>query len=92
MTQTQIDWSPRKASAEALDSLSIKTVGQQHHRILDALTGHSMTDEMIQDFTGLSPNAERPRRGELVTMGLVVACPEPGKTKSGRRAVQWRIA
>lgn len=90
--QLGIDWSPKRASVEALEALPLKTVREDHKRILDALRSGPKTDEEIQAVTGLSPNSERPRRGELVSSGRVTACAEPGRSASGRRATRWRLA
>jgi hypothetical protein len=38
----------------------------------------------------MSPSTQRPRRIELVAKGMIVEAGE-GKTKSGRRAVKWRV-
>ena len=48
-----------------------------------------LTDEQIQERLGLSGNTQRPRRMELVTMGLIKDSGRTRKTKSGREAVVW---
>lgn len=50
-----------------------------------------MTDEDIQAVTGLDPSTERPRRIELVRLGLVRDSGHRGTTSSGRSAVQWEV-
>ena len=49
------------------------------------------TDEEISTGTGLPPNTSRPRRVELVDMGLVRDSGTRRKTASGRSAVVWTI-
>lgn len=63
-----------------------------HRRIVDFLAGRTngATDEEIADGLAINPSTVRPRRGELVEDGRVVAAGER-KTKSGRRAVVWRV-
>ena len=59
-------------------------------RILDALERLGpLTDEEIAAAAGLLDNTVRPRRGELVRDGLVVAVDELGKTRAGKRATRW---
>jgi len=62
-----------------------------HRRIVDYLAGRhdGATDEEIADGLAMNPSTVRPRRGELVEAGRVVAAGER-KTKSGRRAVVWK--
>jgi transcription initiation factor IIE alpha subunit len=61
----------------------------QQKMVYDALCVHApLTDEEIGELTGLNGNSVRPRRGELVSAGLVV--PSGFKvTRSGRKAVSW---
>jgi hypothetical protein len=49
----------------------------------------SATDEEIQLETGLNPSTVRPRRVELVELGLVRDSGRRRPTRSGRRAVVW---
>lgn len=91
MTQIQLDWTPRKASAEALESLSVDRLRDDHLAIPAALKDGPKTDEQLLAITGINPNAIRARRGELVTRGDVVKHGEPGTTKSGRRATKWAL-
>jgi len=48
-----------------------------------------MTDEEMQDATGMAPNTQRPRRVELVRDGSVIDSGIRRNTKSGRKAVVW---
>jgi len=61
--------------------------------VLRALSGAraGLTDEELQDATHLGANTERPRRVELVVMGLVTGMDERRITRSGRSAVVWAI-
>jgi hypothetical protein len=53
---------------------------------------HGATDEEVCEFLKLSANTERPRRGELVSSGLVVDSGRTRLTRSRRPAVVWTIA
>jgi hypothetical protein len=57
-----------------------------YHLIADA---GPITDEAIATTLGLNPSTARPRRVELVALGLVRAAPELHKTSSGRSAMAW---
>jgi transcription initiation factor IIE alpha subunit len=59
-------------------------------RVLKAIKRYgALTDEEIQTETGLNPSTVRPRRIELVEMGLVRDSGRRRETRSGRRAVVW---
>lgn len=89
---TNRPWTPRQASVQALEALPLRTVRADHRRILEALRQGPMTDEQLQETTGIPANAERPRRGELVEAGLVEPLTDKtGMTKSGRRATLWSL-
>ena len=47
------------------------------------------TDEEIQKGCGLNPSTERPRRIELVEMGLAEPSGMTRKTSSNRNAIVW---
>lgn len=89
-------------SQAAADSLSAEVLSDQQRTILRAMWSTfrdcGATDEMIQQTTGLSGNAERPRRGELVEAGWLetrtndYGQPETHPTASGRQAVVWFLS
>jgi hypothetical protein len=54
---------------------------------IEAMGG--LTDEQISDQLGISPNAARPRRVELVRLGLVADSGRKRATRSGRMASVW---
>lgn len=88
--QLGIDWSPKRASVEALEALPLKTVREDHRRILDALRSGPKTDMELLALTGIHPNAIRARRGELVTAGLVGVA--GAKTNENhRRVTLWKV-
>lgn len=63
----------------------------QQRQILDALVARGSlgcTDAELAELTGLAGDTVRPRRGELVAAGHVVAA-GTRKTKSGRAATVW---
>ena len=65
--------------------------GTLRHMLYQWLLNNGLaTDEAQQDGTGMNPSTQRPRRVELVEMGLVVDSGLRGTTRSGRSAVLWR--
>lgn len=50
---------------------------------------YGATDEELQIALGMNPSTERPRRIELVELGLVKKRGKTRPTKSGRQAVVW---
>lgn len=85
----------RDTSDTAAALLTEAQINAGHRRVLNALwraLPHGMTDEQIQEATGLNPSTERPRRGELEAGGLVVDTGERGRTHSGRPAILWTLS
>jgi len=81
-----------ETSREAAQSVKRQTVERDRGRILDALRLHrALTDEELCRVTGIAPNSLRPRRGELVKLGLVVEAGR-GRTSTGRNATTWKVA
>jgi hypothetical protein len=76
---------------EALESITPAVLRDQHRKVIEALTWKAMTDEEGIAWTGLSPSSYRPRRGELVEMGLVKETGEKSRTASGRMAAVWTV-
>lgn len=65
-------------------------VGTLRRMVLDYIRQHGRcTDEQQQLGLGLNPSTQRPRRIELVEIGLVRDSGLMGITSSGRRAVLW---
>lgn len=89
MTQLGIDWSPRQASQEARNALAPARLRDDHRKILAALAAGPMTDMEILAASGVHPNAERARRGELEVQGLVIVAGH--KVQNGRRATLWGL-
>ena len=83
----------RDTSHAALRSVR-KCAPDMRAKILGALRASPapLTDEELQEVTGLNPSSERPRRIELVEAGEVVAAPVVKLTKSGRKAQAWAPA
>jgi hypothetical protein len=77
----------RQASAAAAASI-VPVAVTQRMRIWEALADGPLSDEQLVAVTGLSANAVRPRRGELVKAGTVKAVGE-GRTAAGKRCVTW---
>jgi hypothetical protein len=59
------------------------------YRYLQGRGDFGATDEEMQEHLGMSPNTQRPRRCELVNMGVVVATSRRRKTRSDFDAVVW---
>ena len=77
-----------RAAAESIR----KTVGKGHRLVIHKLQSFGgLTDEELQHITGLGPSTERPRRIELVQMGMVVDSGVRRHTKSGRTATVWDL-
>ncbi len=58
--------------------------------VLRVLRAHrALTDEEIQTISSLPPSTQRPRRIELVRLGLVRDSGKIALTRSGRKAVLW---
>ena len=51
-----------------------------------------ISDEQLQTYLQLNPSTERPRRIELVKLGLVRDSGQQGKTRSGRACTLWCAA
>lgn len=78
-------------SVEAAQSMEGKT-DSARRKVLEAIQSEresGMTDEEITHSTWLPANTARPRRIELVEMGLVVDSGRTRLTHSKRKAVVW---
>ena len=80
-------------SAKAADSLTPGTLNAMQRRVLELLaaTPEGLTDEEMQLRLGMNPSTQRPRRIELMRMGLVQRA-GTRRTSSGRSADVWRVA
>lgn len=80
-------------SREAAHSIAPR-VSALHQRVLDYLKHNpdGATDEMLIDALHLNASTLRPRRIELVNLGLVKDSTRYALTRSGRRATIWRAA
>lgn len=97
MTQSPLNFnspfqSHSETSIDAARSIRSDT-GRLRAMVLDyirnASTPYGATDEEIQRVLGMNPSTERPRRVELVNLGLVRDSGYKRKTSSGRLAVVW---
>jgi hypothetical protein len=81
-------------SEAAAKSIRGKRSTQQRQLVLDILTragNGGLTDEEGCALTGLEGDSYRPRRVELLKMGIVEHVPDTmRKTRSGRLAQVWR--
>lgn len=79
-----------RTSREAASSIQGKSA-RLRNQVLDELRRNPATDEELANALTLSGNTCRPRRVELVDLGLVEDSGERRKTASGRNAVVWRV-
>lgn len=78
-----------RAAAVWADASGLVTTARAEVLRLLMDLGRALTDEEIAEALAMSPNTARPRRVELVELGLVAPDGE-GVTRAGRRAVRWR--
>jgi len=80
----------RDTSLEAY--YSIERLGEKQRRVLAYIKAFpgSTDRELAQMMNCADPNGVRPRRKELVDLGLVVECGARVCRVSGRRALTWR--
>jgi len=84
----------REAAVRAPVKTSRRKVLEAFGRRANWMTGlliEDLTDEEIQTRTGMNPSTERPRRVELVEMGLIEDSGVRRRTSSGRSAVVWKL-
>lgn len=67
--------------------------GNGRRRVLDCIADSidGATDEEVQDWLGMNPSTQRPRRVELVEGGWVCDSGLTRKTRSGTSAVVWAL-
>jgi hypothetical protein len=76
-------------AADALTSSRLNALQDRVHRYLQTRGPAGATDEEIADALELNPSTARPRRIELVRLGLVVRA-GTRKTRAMRNADTWR--
>ena len=79
-----------RTSAQAADGIRSGSA-RLRQQVLDLLRASpgGLTDEELQQRLEMNPSTERPRRVELVNLGLVADSGRTGRTASGRSAVLW---
>ena len=77
-------------SREAASAIKGKSA-RLRQQVLDELRRNPATDEELANVLNLSGNTARPRRVELVEIGIVEDSGQRRKTASGRSAVVWRV-
>ena len=80
-------------SKAAAKSLTIHKVDKDRASLLIALKlfHDGLTDDGLQEFTGLPGDSERPRRISLLKDGLIYDTGRKERTRSGKLAVVWRL-
>ena len=68
-----------KVTSKAMADQIAPRTGTLRRAVLDLLTTRLLTDFEITDLLDMAPSTERPRRGELVALGLVH---DTGKTRT----------
>ena len=77
-----------KAAAKEIEP----DAGTQRHKLFGWLYDHGpATDQEMQEGVPMDPSTQRPRRVELVRMGIVRDSGEKRKTRSGRQAIVWEV-
>lgn len=74
-------------------ALGVRT-GTGRRKVYDVLAQHldrGLTDEEIMELTNLPPNTARPRRVDLVDMGLAEDSGARRPLRSGYAAILWRL-
>lgn len=81
----------RHSDTSSAAAESIKpSAGTLRAKVLDCIVRSSgVTDEEIATRLVMNPSTARPRRLELVEMGLVKDSGERRKTRAGRASVVW---
>ena len=79
-----------RTSAQAADGIRSGSA-RLRQQVLDLLRASpgGLTDEELQQRLEMNPSTQRPRRGELVALGLVVDSGRTRPTRSGRQATVW---
>ncbi len=93
MIQESLPFQRHSPTSEAAAESAEPNAGTQRRRVFDALMDHplGLTDEQQQNLLAMNPSTQRPRRIELVNAGRVFDSGETRLTRSGRKAVVWRI-
>jgi hypothetical protein len=87
-------WDAPATSHEAAASM-IDAAGVQRAKVMEviALAGsQGATDAEVELETGFRAQSVSPRRGELVTLGVIVDSGQRRRTPSGRSAIVWILA
>lgn len=90
-----LDWDPPAVRSSATSRAAAESIapkaGTLRALVLDAIqkSAYGLTDEDLQEILHLNPSTQRPRRIELVRMGLVCDSGETRLTRSGRKATVW---
>jgi transcription initiation factor IIE alpha subunit len=70
---------------------AVSNTGGARRRVLEALADHDLTDEELQDRLRMGANTQRPRRVELVRLGLITASDQRRPTMTGCWSTVWTI-
>ena len=76
-----------RGAANALRQRVLDLLRTTIARGTDGLLG--LTDEEMQGLLDMNPSTQRPRRSELVALGLVMDSGRTRPTRSGRQATVW---
>jgi len=92
MNQLAIPFAKKSATSKEAARRISGHAARQRSLVYDYLMKHpdGLTDEEMQDGIPIAPSSQRPRRIELVRMGLVRDSGIQRLTKSDRFATVWR--
>lgn len=92
MTEQTLPFVAGSATSKAA-ALDHSTANAQRQEVLDWFARQGpdgATDDACQRALGLSGSSQRPRRVELVKLGLLIDSGKTRRTPSGRAATVWR--
>lgn len=93
--QPTLPFAPNSATSREAAESSRESAATMRFRVYQAIRDegpHGATDEEMQWSLRMNPSTQRPRRGELVTAGMVRDSGRTRPTSSGRRATVWVVA
>ena len=92
----KVEMPPLAVESSDTSKAAARAIGTERsrlrNRVLEAIRAagaQGATDEWLAEQLGMNPSTERPRRVELVSMGLVEDSKKTRLTKSGRSGTIW---
>ncbi len=94
LEEPTLPYQRHSATSREAAELAVPLSGKYRLKVLLHLQSRGeegSTDEEMQLALEMNPSTQRPRRGELVTKGLVRDSGVRRKTRTGRAAVVWVV-